>query len=114
MAKLPTNTDKMSDEIEMMKCDWCGKSFPADPRACVESGIEAYHPPEDGEEWKGNDPTQLPPGHFEKAYRERMKSEMEITDEQLDELLATGSVSGLGSIICVECQDAALEASEAQ
>lgn len=96
-------------EVETMKCDWCGKEFPADARACVEAAIDAYHPPQDGEEWKGEEPTNIPPGHFAAAEREHMKSTMGLDDDQLDQLLATGKVTGLGAIICIQCQDEGLE-----
>jgi hypothetical protein len=104
----------MSEKIEMMKCDWCGKEFPADARACVEAGIDAYHPPEDGEEWKGEEAVALAPDQFSQEQREHMKAEMQITDEQLEELLTTGKIEGLGAIVCLECQDAGLEAAEAE
>ncbi len=98
-------------EQPTMTCDWCGKTFPADARACVESGIAAFLQPEDGEEWKGEQPSELPPGHFDltDANRAQMKADLEIDDAQLDELLATGKVEGLGAIICVKCQDIAAE-----
>jgi hypothetical protein len=94
---------------ETMKCDWCNKEFPADARACVESWISAYHPPQDGEEWKGEESTNVTPEEIPKEDWERMKQEMELNDDQLKELLTTGTVSGLGAIVCVECQDASLE-----
>lgn len=102
----------MNQEIEMMKCDWCGKEFPADARACVEAGIDAYHPPEDGEEWKGEEQVALKPEEFSQEQRDHLKAEMQLDDAQLDELLATGKVEGLGAIVCLECQDAGLEQSQ--
>lgn len=106
----------MSDEIEMMKCDWCGKEFPADARACVEAGYEAVHVEDDGEAWKGDDREPLPLGHIEEGDgdRERLKSEMGLTDSELDELLTAGKIRGLGAIVCLECQDAGLEDAEAE
>lgn len=104
----------MSDQKEMMKCDWCGKEFPADARACVEAGIDAYHPPEDGEEWKGEEKLALKPEEFSQEQRDHLKAEMQLDDAQLDELLRTGKVEGLGSIVCMECQDAGQEAAEEQ
>ena len=106
----------MSDEIEMMKCDWCGKEFPADARACVEAGFDAAYVEDDGESWKGDDREPLPAGHIEvgDGDRERLKSEMQITDAELDQLLATGKLEGLGAIVCLECQDAGLETTEAE
>ena len=91
-----------------MKCDWCAKEFPADARACVEAGIDAYHPPEDGEEWKGEEPLTLKPDEFSPEQRESMKAQMGLDDAQLDDLLRTGSVEGLGAIVCMECQEGAL------
>lgn len=90
---------------DTMKCDWCGKEFPADARACVEGNIDAYHPPETGEEWKGEEPISIPPGHFGHSDRESMKVQMGLDDRQLDQLLSTGQVTGLGMIICLQCQD---------
>lgn len=106
----------MSDEIEMMKCDWCGKEFPADARACVETGFDAVYQPEEGEEWKEPETATLPDGHtLTPEHRERLKAEMELNDEQLDQLLTTWSINGLGGIICVDCQDrAARESAEAE
>jgi hypothetical protein len=91
----------------MMKCDWCGKEFPADARACVEAGFDAVHDPEDmkGEEWKGKHTPSLAPDHFTPAQREQMKEQMGLDEAQLDELLRTGKVHGLGAIVCLECQD---------
>lgn len=97
------------DDIVMMTCDWCGKEFPADARACVESGFSAYHPPEDGEEWKGEEAVALQPGEFALQDREAMKREMCLTDEQLDELLSTGTVDSGGAIVCLECQDSGIQ-----
>ena len=98
----------------MMKCDWCGKEFPADARACVEAGIDGYHEAEEGEEWKGEQPIALSPEQFSPDQRERMKIEMGLDDAQLDELLRTGNIEGLGAIVCLECQDAGLEAAADQ
>ena len=95
-----------------MTCDWCGKDFPADPRACLEAGFEAELPDDDGDEWKREPieyPIQVTPEE-----RSEMKRHMGLNDAQLEELLATGKVEGLGSIVCVECRDEALEASEAE
>lgn len=104
----------MSDEIEMMKCDWCGKEFPADARCCMEGGIHAYHTPQDGEEWKGEEPIELPPGHFEATDMEAIKKEYGLNEEQLNQLLTTGSVEGLGTIVCMECQQAGMEYAESK
>lgn len=97
----------MKADQEMMTCDWCGKVFPADARACVEAGWDAMHDPEDtaGEEWKGDSHAVLPPGHVAPSSREKMKVEMGLDDGQLDELLRTGKVEGLGAIVCLQCQD---------
>lgn len=107
----------MSDMTQpIMTCDWCGKDFPADPRACLEAGFEAGFeaelPDDEGEEWKREPieyPIQVTPGE-----RSEMKLHMGLDDAQLDELLATGKVEGLGSIVCVECQDEATEASDGE
>lgn len=87
-----------------MKCDWCGKEFPADARACVDVGFDAEWG--DTEAWKD----EPPPGHIVvgDGERERLKSEMGLDDKQLDELLLTGTIKGLGAIICIECQDEAI------
>lgn len=103
----------MSEEIPIMKCDWCGKEFPADARACVETGFDAVYQPEPGEEWKEPETAMLPPGHqLTPEQRDRLKAEMGLDDTQLDQLLTTGSIAGLGGIVCVECQDKALAESE--
>jgi hypothetical protein len=95
-----------------MTCDWCGKDFPADARACVEAGVHAYYGPEEGEEWKGNEPSAAHPDMLSQDQRDFLKAQHGLNDDELHELLTTGNVSGLGAIICVECQDAALENSE--
>lgn len=102
----------MSNEIEMMKCDWCGKEFPADARACIEAGIEAAWVEDDKEPWKGDDPEPGIPSHVEvgEQDRESMKAAMGLSDTELDELLTTGKIGGLGAIVCLACQDAGLEA----
>lgn len=98
----------MADQPAMMTCDWCGKVFPADARACVETGFDAVYQPEPGEEWKEPETATLPDGlALTHEHRERLKNEMGLDDAQLDELLTTGSVTGLGGIICLECQDRA-------
>lgn len=100
------------EDTPMMECEWCGKVFPADAMACAEAGLDACHPPLDGEEWKGDEPVSLPPGHFSSSDRETMKQQMGLDDAQLDQLLETGSVEGFGAIVCVECQDNAAAAME--
>jgi len=98
----------------MMKCDWCGKEFPADARACVETGFHAVYEQEPGEEWKEAETAVLPAGHeFAPAHRERLKAEMGLEDGELDQLLTTGKVEGLGGIVCLQCQDESLKAFEA-
>jgi len=94
-----------SPEIESMTCDWCGKQFPADASACVEAGMSANHPPEDGDEWKGEDVVALKPEEFAPDQWEEMKVQTGLDDDQLKELLETGKVEGLGSIVCLDCQD---------
>lgn len=101
-----TDTPSNSSEPEMMTCDWCGKVFPADARACVETGFDAVYQPGEGDEWKDSEIATLPEGHpLDPEHREHLKSEMGITDHQLDQLLQTGIIQGLGGIVCVECQE---------
>ena len=96
-------------------CDWCGKVFPADPRTMVESGFsaghEAEHDPADN--WKGGTPqfeklsleiTEISPDTLES-----MKREMGLNDDELAELLRTGSVKNGASCVCLECQDSGVE-----
>lgn len=97
----------MTEHPEMMKCDWCGKEFPADARACVEIGIDAIEQPMEGEDWKGPEVVVL--GSLPADVRERTKADLGIGDADLDRLLTTGSVEGLGGIVCLECQDQAAE-----
>ena len=96
----------MSNENEIMKCDWCGKEFPADARACVEAGFDAAYMDDEGEAWKGDTSQPLIPSHVEMGDgdKERLKAEMGLNDVELDELLSTGKVDGLGAIVCLECQ----------
>jgi len=95
----------MTNEIEMMKCDWCSKDFPADPRACVESGIALFQEPEDGDEWKGEQPITLHPSQMTDDQKNSLKAETGMSDVELDRLLTTGNIDGLGSIICLQCQE---------
>ena len=83
-----------------MTCDWCGKEFPANADACVEAGVDVA----EGEQWRveGLTPEQIA----------HVKVENGLDDKELAELLETGSVRGLGAIICLECQDAGLDAPE--
>lgn len=87
-----------------MTCDWCGKEFPADARACVEGGWHAQWEREEGEEWKNPEPPTLTPENITPEMRETMKREMGLTDKELDTLLTTGHVEGLGAIVCLDCQ----------
>ena len=65
------------DQPEMMTCDWCRKVFPADARACVETGFDAIHQPEEGEEWKDPEPATLPEDHtLTPEHRAHLKAEM--------------------------------------
>lgn len=104
----------MSAEIEIMKCDWCGKEFQADARACVEAGIDCVEPDEEaeaGEEWKNADAPAVPLDHTEidQSERERIKAELGISDAEFDKLITTGTVDGLGAIVCLDCQEAGTE-----
>lgn len=91
----------------MMICDCCGKEFPADARACLESGVESSFVPDQGEEWRGDTAPTLTPDQLTSEQSEQIKAEMGLDDAQLEELLRTGRVEGLGSIVCLECQESA-------
>lgn len=93
--------------METMTCDWCGKEFPADARACTEVGFSVEHEPEEGEEWKGR--CEVTPEAFTPEQRQQMKRQMDLDDAQLEQLLTTGRVDGLGGIVCLECQDDCVE-----
>lgn len=90
--------------VPMMTCDWCGKEFPADARACVEGGVAAVVPAEPGEEWKGETPVTLDPGELTADQRAALKRELGLEDADLDRLLTTGEVDGVGVIVCLPCQ----------
>jgi len=87
-----------------MMCDICGREFPADSHACVDSGIVVEQTPDDGEEWKGEF-IPIDPATFCPDERKRIMASMELDDAEFDELLLTGKIGGLGAIICLECQD---------
>lgn len=87
-----------------MTCDICGKEFPADTRACLDTGIIVEQVPDDGEDWKGEF-IPIDPATFCPEERARIMAEMEIEDGEFDELLLTGKIGGLGAIICLECQE---------
>lgn len=95
----------MIDDICMMTCDWCGKEFPADARACVEAGIQAFDLYQDGDEWKGDDAISIDPKTLSQDQIEFLKQSMGLDDAQLHELLTTGKIESLGAIVCLECQD---------
>lgn len=95
---------------EMMICDWCGKEFPADPRACVESGIDAVEELEEGDEWKGETLRTVDPDEVSEEEKTELRVAMGLSDTELKELLEKGTVAGLGAIVCLECQDEAEEA----
>lgn len=100
--------------VETMRCDWCGKEFPADARACVEGGIdlnmmlgagdaeELVGVRGDTGEWKGLglDPDDIPEEHAA-----RIMGELGLDRAQFETLIRTGTVAGLGSIVCLDCQD---------
>ena len=79
-------------DIPTMICDYCEDEFPADARACCESGIVSDHVISEEERNMGV------------KEREEMKSTLGLTDTELDLLLETGEVSGLGAIVCLQCQ----------
>jgi len=80
-----------------MTCDWCGREFPADARACVEVGFNAC----------GVDgyALSIDPGSVSQEDKDEIKGYLQLDDAQVDQLLSTGSVDGLGGIICAECQE---------
>jgi hypothetical protein len=94
----------MNEETPMMTCDWCGKEFPADARACVEAGISGGPEVDEGEEWKEG-AMPLSSEDLSPLQRVWMKTELGLDDAQLDTLLRTGKLEGLGAIVCVQCQD---------
>ena len=105
-------------ETPKLTCEWCGKEFDATPDAFVESGYSAFDgsEPDEADDWKG-DPTLQPVqdiglDSITESQAEEMKSKMGLNDAQLKELLTTGSVENGASIVCIECQDSALEQSE--
>ena len=92
------------NELPTMTCDICGQEFPADSRACVDSGIIVEQIPDAGEEWKGEF-IPIDPATFCPEERKKIMAAMELDDAEFDELLLTGKIAGLGAIICLECQD---------
>lgn len=104
----------MSEKPEMVKCDWCGKMVEAVPAVFCETGFDAVYQPEEGEEWKEPEIATLPEGHsLTPEHRERLKAEMQLDDAQLDQLLTTGTVDGLGGVVCLQCQDESIKQFEA-
>lgn len=107
----------MNEPIPDFTCDWCGKVFPADPRAMVESGFSAAYEdePDAADKWKGEAPERSPATiKLEDASPEmiaKMKAEMGLNDAEVKELLETGSIENGASCVCLECQDAGLEES---
>ena len=97
---------------EMVKCDWCGKMVEAVAEVFCETGFDATHPPEEGEEWKCEEAAKISADSIPPEHREQMKAQMKLDDAQLDQLLATGEIRDLGGVVCIECQDASLEGDE--
>ncbi len=97
---------------ELMRCDWCGSDFPADPRCCLEGGVEIDHDIEEGDEWKGG--PELPSANsFTRQDREDLKRAFGIDDRQVEELITRGKVEGVGVIVCLRCQEeASIESDE--
>lgn len=92
--------------IDNVTCDWCGKEFPMDTDSFIEAEIEMSFEPEDGEEWKsGDEAASVSFEDLDHDSREHLKSELDLDDEQLSELLSTGRLSGVGSTICPECRN---------
>ena len=92
----------MTDDITTMTCDCCGRNFRADARACIEVDLATFIDcAEDGATFAGED---VGPLTVDLESREQMKRDMELTDAELDELLATGILRGVGRIICLPCQ----------
>lgn len=84
-------------------CSECNKDFPADPDCVLESfiGVECEMDPADS--WK----QQPAPRRVELSPedREAAKAELDLTDAELDRVLAGEPVVNGGVIICKECQD---------
>jgi len=105
----------MSEHLKV-NCEWCGKSFIPTPDEFVESGFAAFDENKDeADSWKGEQPVEsIDIESIPVSDRERMKKDMGINDDQLKELLTTGVIENGASIICVECQDKALEEQEGE
>ena len=108
-CKLKQNNHMTPDEPTLLRCEWCGKDFPAHPEAFIETGMSAELPPEDpADAWKGREA----PGCYKDLSPEAinsMKAQMNLSDEQLEELIETGSTDTGVSIVCLECQDSCVE-----
>ena len=92
----------MTNDIAVMTCDCCGRNFRADARACIEVDLATFIECEDdGETFTGED---VGPVTVDQDSREQMKHDMELNDAELDELLTTGILRGVGRIICLPCQ----------
>lgn len=93
-----------------MKCDWCGKYFPADAKCVSFGAVEAKYD-DDGENWKDFDNKESvsqSPADFTNEQWEQMKADSGLDDLQLKQLLHQGSVE-IAMIVCTQCQDEALE-----
>jgi hypothetical protein len=102
----------MNESITKMTCDWCGKEFSADARACVDAGVVAFHPNEDGEDWKELESISADAVDLSDSEKDTIMRELEINESQLTELLSTGKIEGLGGIVCIECQDFGIDHQE--
>ncbi len=96
----------------MVRCDWCGKMVPEDPRIFCEGGIEAVHGDDDdpAEAWKGERHTP-DMSMLTDADKERMMAEMNLTREQVETLVKTGKVQTF-QVVCLECMDSGIPVDE--
>lgn len=97
----------------LVKCDWCGVDFPANPNAFSESGISMFEQPDDAEAWKGEQLESPVRGVvLSDSDKAALKGELGLDDEQLRELLETGSVNTGFSCVCPKCMDDSLHADD--
>jgi hypothetical protein len=95
----------MSDEYQFT-CDWCGKAFDPNPDAVCEAGWSIEEMLDAADEWKGEVEVAkdgIPADQVTPEMIGFAKAHCGLSTAQAKELLTTGKVGGMTSIVCPKC-----------
>lgn len=95
--------------LPKLTCDFCGSVFAADADAFHEGGIDMEIEINPADAWKAEGNARPLLVTFDAAEREAMMRDLGIDDAQLDQLLSTGKLKGLGMALCPRCRSEAEE-----